>query len=207
MTEIGMALSNPLRGERVPGSVGQPLPGVEVQLVAEDGEPAAAGTAGEIEVRGRAVFKEYWGKAEATRDAFREGWFRTGDTAIVGNGVYRILGRTNIDVLKTGGHKISALEIEEVLREHSSIAECAIVGVPDAEWGERVAVAVVLKKGSKLDLPELRTWARDSLASHKIPTRLLVLDELPRNAMGKVMKPAVTARFRGQSAVAKSEDS
>ncbi len=191
-----MALSNPLHGERVPGSVGRPLPGVEVQLIGDDGQPVPAGTAGEIEVRGRMVFNEYWGKPEATRDAFRDGWFRTGDTAIVENSVYRILGRTNIDVLKSGGHKISALEIEEVLREHPAVAECAVVGVPDAEWGERVAAAVVLKEESTIDLPELRTWARDSLAAHKIPTRLLVLDELPRNAMGKVMKPMVTARFR-----------
>ena len=103
MTEIGMALSNPLRGERVPGSVGRPLPGVEVRLVGEHGEPVATGTPGEIEVRGPSVFKEYWGKPEATREAFRDGWFRTGDTAVVENGVYRILGRTNIDILKTGG--------------------------------------------------------------------------------------------------------
>jgi malonyl-CoA/methylmalonyl-CoA synthetase len=118
MTEIGMALANPLRGERVPGSVGAPLPSVEVQLVAENGEPVAPGTAGEIEVRGPSVFAEYWGKPEATREAFRDGWFRTGDTAVVENGLYRILGRTSIDILKTGGHKVSALEIEEALREH-----------------------------------------------------------------------------------------
>ena len=145
MTEIGMALSNPLRGERVPGSVGTPLPSVEVQLVGENGEPVAPGTPGEIEVRGPSVFAEYWGKPDATRDAFRDGWFRTGDTAVVENGVYRILGRTNIDILKTGGHKVSALEIEEALREHPAVAECAVVGVPDPEWGERVAAAVVLK--------------------------------------------------------------
>jgi malonyl-CoA/methylmalonyl-CoA synthetase len=203
MTEIGMVLSNPLRGERVPGRVGRPLPGVEVQLVGEDGKPVAAGTAGEIEVRGRNVFAEYWRKPDATRAAFRDGWFRTGDTAIIENGVYRILGRTSIDVLKTGGHKISALEIEEVLREHPAVAECAVVGVPDAEWGERVAAAVVLKKEGALDLPELRAWARELLAAHKIPSRLLVMDELPRNAMGKVMKPALTARFRDQSADSK----
>ena len=196
MTEIGMALSNPLRGERVPGSVGKPLPSVEVQLVGEKGEPAVPGTAGEIEVRGPSVFAEYWGKPDATRDAFRDGWFRTGDTAVVENGVYRILGRTNIDILKTGGHKVSALEIEEVLRRHPACTECAVVGVPDAEWGERVAVAMVLKDGDALDLPTLRAWGKESLAAHKLPSRLLVLDALPRNAMGKVTKPAVAAMFR-----------
>ena len=153
------------------------------------------------------MFAEYWGKPDATRDTFRNGWFRTGDTAVVENGVYRILGRTNIDILKTGGHKVSALEIEEALREHPAIAECAVVGVPDPEWGERVAAAIVLKNvlsealnaGDTLDLPSLRTWARELLAPHKLPSRLLVLDALPRNAMGKVMKPAVAALFQTES--------
>jgi malonyl-CoA/methylmalonyl-CoA synthetase len=195
MTEIGMALSNPLRGERVPGSVGTPLPGVEVQLVGEKGKPVAVGTPGEIEVRGPSVFAEYWGNPDATRDAFREGWFRTGDTAVVENGRYRILGRTNVDILKTGGHKVSALEIEEALREHPAVAECAVVGVPDPEWGERVAAAVVLNEGDVLDLSSFRAWAKKLLATHKVPSRLLVLDALPRNAVGKVIKPAVAALF------------
>ncbi len=196
MTEIGMALSNPLRGERVPGSVGTPLPNVEVQLVGENGKPVLPGTPGEIEVRGPGVFAEYWGKPDATRDAFRESWFRTGDTAVVENGRYRILGRTNVDILKTGGHKVSALEIEEALREHPAVAECAVVGVPDSEWGERVAAAVVLNEGDVLDLTRFRAWAKELLATHKLPSRLLVLDALPRNALGKVMKPAVAALFQ-----------
>ena len=196
MTEIGMALSNPLRGERVPGSVGTPLPNVEVQLVGENGNLVPPGTPGEIEVRGPGVFAEYWGKPDATRDAFREGWFRTGDTAVIENGRYRILGRTNVDILKTGGHKVSALEIEEALREHPAVAECAVVGVPDPEWGERVAAAVVLHEGDVLDLSSFRAWAKELLATHKLPSRLLVLDALPRNALGKVMKPAVAALFQ-----------
>jgi malonyl-CoA/methylmalonyl-CoA synthetase len=196
MTEIGMALSNPLCGKRVPGCVGTPLPNVEVRLVNEEGKPVAPGTPGEIEVRGPSVFAEYWGKPDATRDAFRDGWFCTGDTAVVENGVYRILGRTNLDILKTGGHKVSALEIEEALRAHPAIAECAVVGVPDAEWGERVAAALVLKAGEAIDLPSLRAWAKEFLAPYKVPSRLLVLDALPRNAMGKVTKPAVVAMFQ-----------
>jgi malonyl-CoA/methylmalonyl-CoA synthetase len=195
MTEIGMALSNPLHGERVPGSVGRPLPGVEVQLVGDDGQPVPPGTAGEIEVRGAGVFAEYWDRPEATRAAFRAGWFRTGDTGIVEDGLYRILGRTSIDVLKTGGHKVSALEVEEVLRSHPAVAECAVVGVPDAEWGERVAAAVVLNDKQVLDLRSLRTWAMKLLAVHKVPSRLLVLNALPRNAMGKVIKPSVVKLF------------
>jgi malonyl-CoA/methylmalonyl-CoA synthetase len=198
MTEIGMALSNSLHGERVPGSVGRPLPGVELRLVAEDSREVAAGTVGEIEVRGPSVFAEYWGRPDATREAFRNGWFRTGDTAIVENGVYRILGRTCIDILKSGGHKISALEIEETLRGHPAIAECAVVGLPDEEWGERVAAAVVLKEGAELSLESLRSWAKEYLAAFKVPSRLVVLDALPRNAMGKVTKPAVTRKFEPQ---------
>ncbi|MFZ1135161.1 MAG: acyl-CoA synthetase [Candidatus Korobacteraceae bacterium] len=195
MTEIGMALSNPYRGKRVPGSVGTPLPGVEVRLVSDDGDAVASGTPGGIEVRGANVFVEYWRKPEATREAFRDGWFRTGDTAVVENGVYRILGRTNVDILKTGGHKVSALEIEETLREHPAVVECAVVGVPDDEWGERVAVALVCKEENKPDLEQLRAWAKERMAVHKVPSRLLVLDALPRNAMGKVTKPAVRALF------------
>jgi len=199
MTEIGMALSNPYRGKRVPGSVGTTLPGVEARLVAENGEAVRPGTPGEIEVRGANVFTEYWGKPEATREAFRDGWFRSGDTAVIENGVYRILGRTNIDILKTGGHKVSALEIEETLREHPAVVECAVVGVPDLEWGERVAAALVLSDGNALDLETLRTWAKKRLATYKVPSRLLILEALPRNAMGKVTKPAVAVLFQAAS--------
>jgi malonyl-CoA/methylmalonyl-CoA synthetase len=111
------------------------------------------------------------------------------------NGVYRILGRTNIDILTTGGHKVSALEVEEMLREHSAGAECAVVGVPDPEWGERFAASVVLNEGNALDLPSLRTWAKESLAAYKVPWRLLVLDVRLRGGMGKLIKPAVGALF------------
>jgi len=156
------------------------------------------GTPGEIEVLGPNVFAEYWGKPEATRDAFRDGWFRTGDTAVLENGAYRILGRSNVDILKTGGHKVSALEVEETLREHPGIAECAVVGVPDPEWGERIAVAIVTRNGRVLELEELRAWAKERIAAHKVPSRLLVLQALPRNAMGKVTKPAIRGKFDEQ---------
>ena len=198
MTEIGMALSNPLEGHRVPGHVGTPLPGVEVRRVDDAGNPLAPSEPGEIEVRGPAVFSEYWGKREATRDAFRDGWFRTLDVAVVERGVYRILGRSSVDIIKTGGYKVSALEIEDVLRTHPDIRECAVVGVPDDEWGESVSACVVLAGGSDLTLESLRTWAKERLAVYKIPQRLLSVDDLPRNAMGKVQKPAVTALFQNK---------
>ncbi|MCG3148865.1 MAG: Long-chain-fatty-acid--CoA ligase [Verrucomicrobiae bacterium] len=176
MTETGMILSNPLHGERRPGYVGTPLPGIEVKLV---GEPA------EIWVRGPGVFREYWNRPEATAKAFCDGWFLTGDVAVFENGMYRMLGRSSIDIIKTGGYKVSALEIEETLREHPAIKECAVVGVPDSEWGERVCVAIV----GNLQLDELREWAKQRLATYKVPSRLAVMESLPRNAMGKVVKP------------------
>lgn len=197
MTEIGMALSNPVEGERVAGTVGMPLPGVEVRLVDEKGEAVPPGTPGEIETRGPNVFLEYWCKPDATRQAFRSGWFRTGDVAVVENGRYRILGRQNIDIIKTGGHKVSALEVEEQLREHPAVAECAVVGVADPEWGERVAAAIVLREGNLLELGHLRSWGRERLAPYKIPSRMLIVDTLPRNAMGKVTKPQVVSLFTG----------
>ena len=197
MTEIGMALSNPYRGERLPGCVGKPLAGVEVQLVSESRERLGEGVAGEIEVKGPSVFLEYWNRPEATEEAFRDGWFRTGDTAVVEGGAYRILGRTSIDILKSGGHKLSALEIEEALLDHPAIGECAVVGVPDEEWGQRVAAAVVLRPGTEMTLEGLRAWARERIAPYKIPTVLKVVDALPRNAMGKTVKAEVGKCFRG----------
>ena len=188
MTETGMILSQPLQGERRPGYVGTPLPGVEVKLV---GDPA------EIWVRGPGVFREYWNKPEATQAAFRDGWFLTGDVAVLETGMYRMLGRSSIDIIKTGGYKVSALEIEEVLREHPAIKECAVVGVADVEWGERVCAALVLQAGAALTLDELRTWAKQRLATYKVPSRIAVLDALPRNAMGKVVKPELAKSVFG----------
>jgi malonyl-CoA/methylmalonyl-CoA synthetase len=196
MTEIGMALSNPLVGERRPGFVGQPLPDVKVRLVDDEGNLAPPGVPGEIEVRGPAVFLEYWRRQTETQQAFRDGWFRTGDMAVVERGSFRILGRTSVDIIKTGGYKVSALEIEETLRTHPAIAECAVVGVSDLEWGERVSAAVELRPGAALPLADLQQWAKSRLASYKVPRSLQCVSSLPRNAMGKVMKPEVAALFR-----------
>jgi malonyl-CoA/methylmalonyl-CoA synthetase len=195
MTEMGMALSNPLVGERRQGFVGTPLPGVEVRLVTAEGALVAEGTPGELEVRGPNLFHEYWRRPDATRDAFRDGWFRTGDTAVLERGAYRLLGRSSVDILKTGGYKVSALEIEEALREHPAVAECAVVGVEDPEWGDRVCVAIESRDGAALTLDALKAWAKDRLAPYKVPRELRVVDALPRNAMGKVVKPDVAKLF------------
>jgi malonyl-CoA/methylmalonyl-CoA synthetase len=196
MTEIGMALSNPLHGERRAGWVGKPLPGVEVDLRDEHDEAVRDGDPGEIHVRGAGVFLAYWQRDQATLEAFREGgWFCTGDVAVRQDGWYRILGRRSVDIIKTGGEKVSALEIEDVLREHPAIADCAVVGIADAEWGERVSVAVVVHPNAMVDLEELRTFAREKVSAAKLPRQLIILPDLPRNAMGKVSKPAVIQLF------------
>ncbi len=196
MTEVGMALANPLAGERRPGRVGSPLPGVGIRLVDADGGEVPPGTAGEIELRGPGVFLEYWRRPDATRQAFRDGWFRTGDVAVVEDGVYRLLGRADIDIIKTGGYKVSALEIEDVLRLHPAVADCAVVGVADPEWGERVCAAVEASPEAPADREALQDWARSRLAPYKIPRAVRFVPSLPRNAMGKVVKPAVAALFQ-----------
>ncbi|MDA0349010.1 MAG: acyl-CoA synthetase [Verrucomicrobia bacterium] len=196
MTEIGMGLSNPFRGERRPGAVGVPLPLVEVRLKAENGELVTnEDEPGEIQVKGPGVFDEYWKRPEVTAESFDDGWFRTGDMAVIETGYYRIMGRLSVDIIKSGGYKLSALEIEAVLLQHPLISECAVIGVHDDTWGEMVAAAVVLKDGTSLELETLRDWCRDKLSHYKLPKKLLVVDALPRNAMGKVTKPAVKDLF------------
>ena len=195
MTEVGMALSNPLHGERRPGHVGAPLPGVEIRLVDENGQEVEAGTPGEIQVKGPSVFLEYWRRPEATGKAFHEGWFRTGDIAVLEDGAYRILGRNSVDIIKTGGYKVSALEIEETLRTHPDIKECAVVGIEDPEWGERVSAALVLEEGGELTLDSLRQWGKERLAPYKVPSQIIIVEDLPRHAMGKVTKLQVKNAF------------
>jgi malonyl-CoA/methylmalonyl-CoA synthetase len=195
MTEIGMALSNSLEGKRRAGSVGGPLPRVEIRLVDPAGNAVAEvdKASGEIEVRGPAVFLEYWERPVETEASFHDGWFRTGDEAILEDGAYRILGRQSVDIIKTGGFKVSALEIEGVLAEHPEIEECAVVGVPDPEWGETVCAALVGRRD--LSREELRAWASERLARYKVPARVTHVPELPRNVMGKVNKRDVRAWF------------
>lgn len=196
MTETGMILSNPLDGDRRPGTVGLPLPCVEVRLVSEMGDIVSIeGESGEIQVRGPGVFREYWNRPEATSACFDHGWFRTGDAAVVEQGYYRILGRLSADIIKSGGYKLSALEIEAALLEHPDVRECAVIGVPNEVWGEAVAAAVVAHPGSALDLEALRQWCRSRMSAYKVPKRLISVAELPRNAMGKVTKPELRRLF------------
>lgn len=191
MTEIGVGLGNPLAGPRKPGSVGRPLPTVETRVVDHGGDAST----GELWIRGPSVFRGYFEREQATRDAFEDGWFKTGDTvARDDDGTYRVLGRTSVDILKSGGYKLSALEIEEVLREHPAVAEVAVVGVPDETWGDRV-VACVIARGAPPAPEALRAFAHERLAAYKVPKEVLVLEELPRNAVGKVVKPELVRRI------------
>ena len=197
MTEIGMALSNPLDGERRPGYVGNALPGMEVRLVDEANHLVAEGESGLIQVRGPTVFNEYWGHPKETEAAFTtDGWFITGDQAVVETGAYRILGRSSVDILKTGGEKISALEIEGVILTHPEVRECAVVGLPDLDWGDRVCAAIVSEGKDHLLADKLRAFAKKRLAPYKVPKEILIVSELPRNTMGKVTKPEVLKFFK-----------
>ena len=190
MTEIGMAISNPLQGRRRAGAVGAPLAGVEIRRVTEDGAVLTRDDIpGEIEVKGPSVFQQYWRRPRENIESFHDGWFRTGDVAVIEDGYWKILGRQSVDIIKTGGHKISALEVENVLLHHPRIHECAVIGLADAVWGERVCAIVSLTKEQDLGLEEVRSWSKQRLAPYKVPTRLVILDSLPRNAMGKVVKP------------------
>lgn len=194
MTETGMTISNPLKGTRVPGSVGSPLPGVQVRLAGDDGKQVAEGEPGEIQVKSTSVFKEYWNRPEATKQAFTsDGWFCTGDVAVRENGIYRILGRKSVDIIKTGGYKVSALEIEEVLRTHTAVSDCAVVGIDDKVWGQKVCAAVIAK--GKIDAASLKSWAKERLAPYKVPGEIKIVDELPMNVLGKSVKPEVAKMF------------
>ncbi len=185
MTEIGMAISNPYKGERKPGFIGQALPKVKVRLEMEEGSEEKAG---EIQIKGPNVFLEYWGRPEATKETFTDdGWFMTGDVAVFEEGAYRILGRNSVDIIKSGGYKISALEIEEVLRKFDGINDCGVIGLPDDEWGEIIGACIVGEEDS-VDMPALNSYLREKLPNYKIPRKYIFKEDLPRNVMGKVTK-------------------
>ncbi len=192
MTEIGMALSNPYRGKRYAGHVGNPLPSVQVRLADEQDCEISPAEIGEIQVKGPTVFGEYWKKPEATKESFtKDGWFKTGDVATVDEeGGYRILGRNSVDIIKSGGYKISALEIEEVLRTHEFVADCCVVGIENDEWGELV-VGVIVPSTQTINLSALNNWMRTQMPAYKAPRKYFISEELPRNAMGKVTKNEV----------------
>ena len=195
MTEIGMGLSNSYRGTRRPGHVGLPLPGVELRLADKNNKEVLVGESGEIQIKGASVFKEYWAKPEATQKAFTpDGWFITGDIAKLNDGLYKILGRDSVDIIKSGGYKISALEIEDALRKFPDIEDCAVVGLPSEEYGEIIG-ACLISGAIPLNFEAISKDLKLQLPSYKIPRKFIQRKELPRNVLGKVTKNELKTYF------------
>ncbi|PYI11830.1 acetyl-CoA synthetase-like protein [Aspergillus sclerotiicarbonarius CBS 121057] len=201
MTEIGMGISCGLDvDKRIDGSVGWPLPGVQVRLTdKETGRVIdAVDEDGMIEIKGNNVFLEYWRRPEATSKEFSaDGWFKTGDVARRdSNGAYYIQGRASVDLIKSGGYKISALEVERKMLALDAIQEVAVVGLADEEWGQRVAAVVKQRAGTEpLELASLRTELKQEMAPYKIPTVLKLVEAIERNAMGKVNKKTLVQKY------------
>ena len=194
MTEMGMAISNPYRGTRKPGHIGVALAGVTIRIADENNHTVVDGISGEIQVKGPNVFKEYWKKPSETEGSFIDGWFKTGDIAVFEKGSYKILGRNSVDIIKSGGYKISALEIEEVLRKHPAIEDCAVVGIPDEEWGEIIGASLIMTRDQETTTA-IKEWLKDKLPDYKTPRKYLIQTDLPRNVMGKVTKKVLQKIF------------
>ena len=196
MSETGMNASNPLRGERVCGSVGPPLPGVTLRVVGDDARPCLPGAIGGIEVKGPNVFAGYWRMPDRTRDEFTaDGFFKTGDMGeLLDNGYLKIVGRAK-DLIITGGLNVYPKEIEERIDALPGIAESAVIGVPDPDFGEAVTAVVVAKAGHAPSEADLIAALKAEIANFKVPKRVHFVDELPRNAMGKVEKNTLRQRY------------
>ena len=192
MTETIMNLTNPYEGERRPGTVGQPFPGQEARVVdVKTREPLPDGEIGEIEVRGPHVFPGYWNRPDATDESFDdEGWFATGDLGCVGeDGYFTISGRAK-ELIISGGYNVYPREVEEAIEGCPGVSDVAVVGVPDPEFGERV-VAAVVRDDDGLTAEEITNFCREDLANFKKPRQVVFVEELPRNALGKVLKHRV----------------
>jgi long-chain acyl-CoA synthetase len=174
--------------ERKAGSIGTPVPGVEMRLVDDDGNDVAEGEVGEILIRGPVVMKGYWNRPEATAETIKDGWMSTGDIARVDeDGYYFIVDRKKEMIIR-GGFNIYPRELEEVLYEHPAVREAAIVGLPDQTLGEEVGAAVALKAGTQADPDELRAYMKERVAAYKYPRRVWIVDELPKGPTGKILK-------------------
>ena len=196
MTETNMITSNPYDGDRRAGTVGLPLPGVEVRIAGPKGV-LSQGEAGSIEVRGPNVFSGYWRMPEQTAKEFHDGWFVTGDLgAFDADGYLSILGRAK-DLVITGGLNVYPAEVEAALDDLPGISASAVIGVPHPDFGEAVVACVVAATGAVVEEETMRAALRDRLAGFKIPKRVLVLEVLPRNAMGKVQKAELRRTFGG----------
>jgi len=189
MTETGMITSNPLDGERQPATVGYPLPGVQVRVADEDGKVLAAEEIGVLEVTGPNVFSGYWQMPEKTASEFRkDGWFITGDVAkMSADGRVSIVGRAK-DMIISGGYNVYPKEIETVIDELNGVKESAVIGLSHPDFGEAVAAVIVAENGVSVSEEQVQNGIKDALARFKHPKRVFIVDELPRNTMGKVQK-------------------
>jgi malonyl-CoA/methylmalonyl-CoA synthetase len=192
MTETIMNLTNPYDGQRRPGTVGRPFPGQEARVVdVESREPLPDGEIGEIEVRGPNVFPGYWNRPDATEESFDgEGWFATGDLGSVGEGGYFTISGRAKELIISGGYNVYPREVEEVIEGCPGVSEVAVVGLPDPEFGERV-VAAVVREDPGLTAEKVTSFCREGLAGYKKPREVVFVDDLPRNALGKVIKHRV----------------
>ena len=193
MTETLITVSTRADGDRRPGFVGRPIAGVETRLVGEHGEAVAhdGESIGELQVRGTTLFDGYLGRPDQTAASYSDGWFVTGDAATIGpDGYHRIVGRKSTDIIKSGGFKVGAGEVESALLAHPSVTEAAVVGMPDDDLGQRI-VAFVVCDG--VDGATLTTFVAERLSAHKRPREVRLVDSLPRNAMGKVQKTKLTS--------------
>jgi malonyl-CoA/methylmalonyl-CoA synthetase len=197
MTEAGIITSNPLDGERLAGTVGYPLPGVDLRIADEQGQPLPHDTPGVIEIKGPNVFGGYWRMPEKTAQEFRDGgWFITGDVAVQSpDGRVTIVGRAK-DLIISGGYNIYPKEIESVLDAVAGVAETAVIGVPDPDFGESVVALVVAEKTVAPSLADLEACVREQLARFKHPRKIILVEDLPRNAMGKVQKNLLRDLYR-----------
>jgi malonyl-CoA/methylmalonyl-CoA synthetase len=195
MSETGMNFSNPLRGIKKPGSIGLPLPNVQARIIdPETFQEVSLGEVGEIWLKGPNITPGYWRKPQETEAAFANGWFRTGDLGKKDKeGYYYITDRLK-HIIISGGENISPKEIESVINQHQKVAESCVVGIPDEKWGEKVVATVVLKPGMASAESEIREYCKIHLLDWKCPKEVFVLEELPRNRMGKVMKEQVVRR-------------
>ena len=196
MTETGMNFSNPIRGVRKPGSIGMPFPDLEVRIVdSVTFKDVKAGEVGEIWLRGPTITPGYWQNPDETEMAFERGWLRTGDLGKVdGDGYYFITDRLK-HIIISGGENISPKEVEAVINEIEDVIESAVVGIPDEKWGEKVVAAIKAKTGSSINPHKIRDYCKEHLHDWKCPKEILLLEELPRNAMGKLLKEEVRKLF------------
>jgi len=196
MSETGMNFSNPLRGERKPGSIGYPLPDLAVRIVDPDtGTDVAAGQTGEIWLKGTSVTPGYWRKPQETTSAFEQGWFRTGDLGNIDKDGYYYLTDRIKHIIISGGENISPKEVEVVINQLEDVVESSVVGIADEKWGEKVVAAVVTKADSNIKPEAIRAHCKNNLHDWKCPKEMVFVRKLPRNTMGKVLKEAVKNIF------------